>query len=108
VKSTLQEPVSPIPPPIFPLFKVFSPNLRSLCPMDRLKIPSVHCPYSCPRTTLPISLSFIAEIDQIHNLGLVYRNRMFQFTKSDCLVLADKPYSMNFDPFYVAIEILCI
>jgi hypothetical protein len=34
----------------FPHLKVFSPNPRSLCPMDGFEIPLVHCIHSCHRT----------------------------------------------------------
>jgi hypothetical protein len=56
VKSTPQEPVSPFPQLIFPHLKVFSPNHRSLCPMDGLEIPLVHCLHSCHRS-IPCNIS---------------------------------------------------
>jgi hypothetical protein len=39
-----------VPPTSFPHLKVFSPNPRSLCPMDGFEIPLVHCLPSCHRT----------------------------------------------------------
>jgi hypothetical protein len=56
VKSTPQETVSPFPQPIFPHLKVFSPNPRSLCPMDEFEIPLVHCLHSCHRS-IPCNIS---------------------------------------------------
>jgi hypothetical protein len=39
-----------IPPTSFPHLKVFSPNPRSLCPMDGFEIPLVHYLHSCHKT----------------------------------------------------------
>jgi hypothetical protein len=56
VKSTPQELMSPFPQLIFPHLKVFSPNPRSLCPMDGFEIPLVHCLHSCHRS-IPWNIS---------------------------------------------------
>jgi hypothetical protein len=56
VKSTLQEPVYPLPQPVFPISKLFSPNPQSLCPIDGFEIPLVHCLHSCHRT-IPCNIS---------------------------------------------------
>jgi hypothetical protein len=43
-------------PTDFPHLKVFSPNPRSLCPMDGFEIPLVHCLLSCHRS-IPCNIS---------------------------------------------------
>jgi hypothetical protein len=45
-----------IPQSGFPHLKVFSPNLRSLYPMDGFEIPLVHCLHSCHRK-IPCNIS---------------------------------------------------
>jgi hypothetical protein len=39
-----------VAPTSFPHLKVFSPNPQSLCPMDGIEIPLVHCLHLCHRT----------------------------------------------------------
>jgi hypothetical protein len=48
--------VSVSPTGFFPHLKVFSPNTRCLCLMDRFGIPLVHCLYSCHRS-IPCNIS---------------------------------------------------
>jgi hypothetical protein len=45
-----------VPPIAFPYLKVFSPNPRSLCPMNGFEIPLVQCLPSCHRT-IPCNIS---------------------------------------------------
>jgi hypothetical protein len=45
-----------VPQPVFSHLKVFSPNPRSLCPMDGFEIPLVHCLHSCHRS-IPCNIS---------------------------------------------------
>jgi hypothetical protein len=70
VKSTPQEPVSPFPQPIFPHLKVFSPNPRSLCPMDEFEIPLVHCLHSC-RRSIPCNISKFPWLNRSNSLPKV-------------------------------------
>jgi hypothetical protein len=56
VKSTSQEPVSPFPQPGFPHLKVFSPNPRSLYPIDGFEIPLMNCLHSYHRI-IPYNIS---------------------------------------------------
>jgi hypothetical protein len=69
VKSP-QEPVSPFPQPIFSHLKVFSPNPRSLCPMDGFEIPLVHYLYLCHRST-PCNISKFRWLNQSDSLPRV-------------------------------------
>jgi hypothetical protein len=45
-----------VPQPVFSHLKVFSPNPRSLCPMDGFEIHLVHCLHSCHRS-IPCNIS---------------------------------------------------
>jgi hypothetical protein len=79
VDSTPQEPVCPIPPPVFPFSRYFHPILDLLVPCIDLKFLWYIIFIHVLDHLLAISLEIIEGFNQIHNLGLACRNWIVRF-----------------------------
>jgi hypothetical protein len=90
-----------VPPADFPHLMIFSPNPRSLCPIDGFEIPLVHCLHSCHRS-IPCNISKFLWLNRSDSLPRV-ESAETGLPGSDRHALVYEFWS-----FIVIIEILCI